>query len=87
MLDTNGQVQTMDGPPASPKLSLNSPARPMGTAVIVRGIDGKVMVNDANVIRTDTAAQNGTIHWIDGVLIPPAPLDSQKLDDGSGTAQ
>jgi uncharacterized surface protein with fasciclin (FAS1) repeats len=42
-----------------------------GTAVIVRGIDGKVMVNDANVIRTDTSAVNGVVQWVDGVLIPP----------------
>ena len=42
-----------------------------GPTVIIKGIDDKVMVNDANVTRTDTAASNGIIHWIDGVLIPP----------------
>ncbi len=43
-----------------------------GPIVIVKGIDSKVMVNDANVIRTDTAASNGIIQWVDGVLIPPS---------------
>ncbi len=82
MLETNGQVQTLDGPPASPKIGPNSPARPMGSALIVKGIGGKVMVNDVNVIRTDTAANNGIIHWIDGVLIPPPPADSHTPDVG-----
>jgi uncharacterized surface protein with fasciclin (FAS1) repeats len=76
LLHTDGQVQTLLGPPTSPALGANSPARPMGTAVIIKGIDGKVMVNDANVIRTDTAASNGIIHWVDGVLIPPPALDA-----------
>lgn len=78
---TNGQVQTMSGPPASPTLGANSPARPMGSALIVKGFGGgKVMVNDANILRTDTAANNGIIHWIDGVLIPPPRQDGQALD-------
>lgn len=32
--------------------------------------DGKVMVNNAKVIKTDIAASNGVIHVIDTVLIP-----------------
>jgi uncharacterized surface protein with fasciclin (FAS1) repeats len=40
-----------------------------GPKVLVNGIDGKVMVNDANVVHSETAC-NGVIHWIDGVLIP-----------------
>jgi uncharacterized surface protein with fasciclin (FAS1) repeats len=42
-----------------------------GQKVVVKGIDGKVMVNDVNVIRSDPGAENGTVHWVDGVLIPP----------------
>ncbi len=83
LLHTNGQVQTMDGPPASPAVGANSAARPMGTAVIIKGIDGKVVVNDANVIRTDTAANNGIIHWIDNVLIPPPAQDKPATDNGT----
>jgi uncharacterized surface protein with fasciclin (FAS1) repeats len=75
LLHTNGQVQTMAGEPTSPTVRGNSPARPTGTALIIRGIDGKVIVNDVNVIRTDTAANNGVIHWVDGLLIPPPAQD------------
>jgi transforming growth factor-beta-induced protein len=32
--------------------------------------DGKVMVNNANVAKTDVAASNGVIHVIDAVLLP-----------------
>jgi uncharacterized surface protein with fasciclin (FAS1) repeats len=32
--------------------------------------DGKVMVNDARVIKADVEASNGVIHVIDAVLIP-----------------
>ena len=40
--------------------------------LVVRGIDDKVMINDANVLRSDNSPSNGVIHWIDGVLLPPA---------------
>jgi uncharacterized surface protein with fasciclin (FAS1) repeats len=33
-------------------------------------VDGGVMVNDANVIKTDVMAKNGVVHVIDKVLIP-----------------
>jgi uncharacterized surface protein with fasciclin (FAS1) repeats len=32
--------------------------------------DGKVMVDNANVVKTDVAASNGVIHVIDAVLLP-----------------
>ncbi len=32
----------------------------------------KVMVNNANVVKTDIIAKNGVIHVIDAVLLPPA---------------
>jgi len=41
--------------------------------------DGKVFVNNAQVIKTDVVAENGVIHVIDGVLLPPAPEDSMAL--------
>jgi len=43
-----------------------------GSHVIIRGIGDKIMINDANVLRTDTGASNGTVHWLDSVLLPPA---------------
>jgi len=33
--------------------------------------DGKVMVNGAEVIKTDVECTNGVIHVIDTVLMPP----------------
>ncbi len=42
-----------------------------GSKLNVKVEDGKVMVNDANVIKTDIAATNGVIHVIDTVLMPP----------------
>jgi uncharacterized surface protein with fasciclin (FAS1) repeats len=55
ILQTNGQVATLAGPKQK---------------LIIRGIDRKVMVNDANVIRSEQSASNGVIHWIDGALFP-----------------
>ncbi len=34
--------------------------------------DGKVMVNNADVVKADIEASNGVIHVIDAVLLPPA---------------
>jgi uncharacterized surface protein with fasciclin (FAS1) repeats len=42
-----------------------------GKRVVIKGIDGKLMVNDVNVIRADNSASNGIIYWLDGVLVPP----------------
>ena len=42
-----------------------------GSKLNVKLADGKVTVNDANVIKTDIAATNGVIHVIDTVLMPP----------------
>jgi uncharacterized surface protein with fasciclin (FAS1) repeats len=35
-------------------------------------MDGKVMINNAQVVKTDVMATNGVIHVIDTVLMPPA---------------
>jgi uncharacterized surface protein with fasciclin (FAS1) repeats len=32
---------------------------------------GKVMINDANVVKADIPASNGVIHVIDKVILPP----------------
>ena len=42
-----------------------------GSKLNIKLNDGKVMVNDANVVKTDIAATNGVIHVIDTVLMPP----------------
>lgn len=41
-----------------------------GKELSIKVDDGKVTVNDANVIKTDVAASNGVIHVIDTVILP-----------------
>ena len=41
-----------------------------GTDVKIKVVDGKVMVNDAEVTKTDIACTNGVIHVIDTVIMP-----------------
>ena len=41
-----------------------------GSPVKITVVDGKVMVNNANVSATDIAASNGVIHVIDTVIMP-----------------
>ncbi len=41
-----------------------------GQDLSIKVDDGKVTVNNANVIKTDVAASNGVIHVIDTVLLP-----------------
>ena len=52
-----------------------------GPAVAFKIVDGKPMINDANIIATDVAASNGVIHVIDKVILPPAE-EAAKPDDG-----
>lgn len=41
-----------------------------GSSLNVSAKNGKVMVDKANVIKTDVAADNGVIHAIDSVVMP-----------------
>ena len=41
-----------------------------GKEIMIKVINGKVMINDSQVIITDIKAKNGIIHVIDTVLIP-----------------
>ena len=41
-----------------------------GSAAKITVKDGKVMVDNANVIKTDIACTNGVIHVIDSVILP-----------------
>ena len=43
-----------------------------GAKIKVTVKDGMVMLNTANVVKTDIEASNGVIHVIDAVLVPPA---------------
>lgn len=57
---------------AYPSSSLSSGEVPTveGSSVTVSVNDGKVMVDDANVIQPDITATNGVIHAIDRVILP-----------------
>jgi uncharacterized surface protein with fasciclin (FAS1) repeats len=55
---------------AADVVKLTSAKTVNGQAVTVAVKDGKVRVNDANVVKTDIAASNGVIHVIDTVLLP-----------------
>jgi uncharacterized surface protein with fasciclin (FAS1) repeats len=43
-----------------------------GAVVKVSAKDGKVMINQANVVKTDIETSNGIIHVIDSVILPPS---------------
>lgn len=51
-------------------VKLKSAKTVQGSAVKITVKDGKVMVDNANVVKTDIAASNGVIHVIDTVLLP-----------------
>jgi len=42
-----------------------------GSPVKITTKDGKVMVNDATVVKADVKSSNGVIHVIDAVIMPP----------------
>ena len=41
-----------------------------GGSLAIKTMNGGVMVNDANVTKTDIATSNGVIHVVDTVLLP-----------------
>ena len=55
---------------ASDVLNLDSAETLQGDTFSIKVMDGKVMVNDSEVIITDIEANNGVIHVIDAVLLP-----------------
>jgi uncharacterized surface protein with fasciclin (FAS1) repeats len=42
-----------------------------GKTLSVSAKGSSVMINNANVTRTDIAASNGVIHVVDTVILPP----------------
>jgi uncharacterized surface protein with fasciclin (FAS1) repeats len=55
---------------AADVVNLTSADTVSGESLAISVVDGKVMVNDAQVIITDIEASNGVIHVIDTVLLP-----------------
>ena len=50
----------------------------LGEDVTISIMDGTVMVNDATVTVADIAADNGVVHVIDAVLLPPTGRDHHR---------
>ena len=59
-------------------VKLKSAKTVQGQKVRIRVKDGKVMVNKANVVKTDIACKNGVIHVIDAVILPPEKKEEKK---------
>jgi uncharacterized surface protein with fasciclin (FAS1) repeats len=55
---------------ASDVVNLSSATTAAGSDVSIEVIDGKVMVDNAQVVKTDVMASNGVIHVIDTVIVP-----------------
>jgi len=51
-------------------VKLNSAKSAQGEAISIKAVGGKVMVDSANVVKTDIMASNGVIHVIDQVMLP-----------------
>ena len=56
---------------AADVVNLTSADTALGQPVTIKVEDGKVFINDAQVIITDIETRNGVIHVIDTVLLPP----------------
>jgi len=55
---------------ASDVVNLKSAKTVNGKEAKISVAEGKVMIDNANVIKTDIAASNGVIHVIDSVILP-----------------
>ncbi len=55
---------------AADVVKLSSAATVEGSELRVNAKQGRVRVNDSNVVKTDIRASNGVIHVIDAVLLP-----------------
>ena len=56
-----------------------------GDDVTVSIADGMVMINDATVTMADITTDNGVVHVIDAVLLPPAPETTTVADIIAGS--
>ena len=65
---------------AADVVNLTSADTAQGQPINISIVDGKVMINDAEVIITDIEASNGVIHVIDAVILPPAEEAAEMSD-------
>ncbi|MFT6925305.1 MAG: putative surface protein with fasciclin (FAS1) repeats [Psychromonas sp.] len=55
---------------AADVMKMDSAATLQGQNVMIKIMDGNVMINDAKVVTADVEASNGVIHVIDSVILP-----------------
>jgi len=67
---------------ASQVIELSSAETAAGYDVRIKVMDGKVYINEAEVLITDIEASNGVIHVIDSVILPPADIVDIAVADG-----
>ena len=64
---------------ASQVVGLSEAATVQGSKVMIKVVDGKVMLNGGTTVTaTDIKAKNGVIHVIDTVLMPPSSMEGMK---------
>jgi uncharacterized surface protein with fasciclin (FAS1) repeats len=54
-------------------VNLDSAKTVQGQELTIKVVDGKVMIDDAQVVTTDIMTSNGVIHVIDAVVLPALP--------------
>jgi transforming growth factor-beta-induced protein len=70
---------------AADVVTLESADTVLGKPVSISVMDGKVMINDAEVIITDIETSNGVIHVIDSVILPPAEPAALPVTGGESS--
>ena len=55
-----------------------------GSPVTFKVMDGKAMIDGANIVATDVMASNGVIHVIDSVILPPAKAAAPAAGTSNG---
>ena len=68
---------------AADVVKLKSAKSVQGSPIKITVEDGKVMVNQAKVLKTDITTSNGVIHVIDAVILPPEKTSG--INPGSRT--
>ncbi len=65
---------------AADVVNLSEAETALGEKVAIKVEDGKVFINEAQVIITDIEASNGVIHVIDTVILPPSMTTEEPMD-------
>jgi transforming growth factor-beta-induced protein len=66
---------------AADAMMLDSAETLLGESVAISVADNTVKINDATVIIADVAAENGVIHVIDAVLLPPTEVMAEETEE------